>query len=322
MNKKLKLLIFIGMIGMTLCSFGQKFSEEEITEIKIKGNKIFFFKQVIEDSMICIPKAGVKCIVGRQQSLNAEVFEIDTIVMDFAHKLTFKEWSELYYVGKIVRPDKSSEYKIFRNARLDSSSKFYWGNLLLFGTSYNHYFIPSIDKQNGLIYGKKILTTDTPLNIPMLGFLFWFLVIMYHLSHYRRILVYKSKLTDSKNLTIFQAETMKGYKTDDLVASKCLGFLSFSTFLISALIVDEKTFRWNEFGLWMITVFSLLLFLVRYFRKSRSYTWNNQNFFYVELYGLVVLLYLFSLDIFATIYYGAIMFTIFNTVSRRFQKEI
>ena len=305
MNKKLKLLIFIGMIGMTLCSFGQKFSEG-ITRVKIKENTISFHKEIVYDSIFFNLK-------------------FDSTMLPFVHKISTEEWLEIYTKGKILNPE-----KYWGPHKLDSFEPISYKNFLLLGQGYGQRPISFLDKEKGIVTTKNVLVNLPVPNVAMIGFICWFLMIVFHMSDFRRTILYRDVSHKISLYTLEQAEENRANWYDmskDLMFAKSMGIISMCFFAlgfsISALVNDgTEKISWNVFGLAGMVFFIAAIFIRRYTWQRRIDLYKSNKVFYRELFFLLLLLLVASIDLIGTLFYGVVMFPILYFVSRRFQKEI
>src|SRR5574343_155612 len=96
--KKLIIALLVTAIGI-VAVFGQtSFKEESVTDVKVQGNKVYFYKETVADSVMCT-NTGSKCVIGRTTTLNAEIFEMTPRIEKISKKISTQQWLVMYQTG-------------------------------------------------------------------------------------------------------------------------------------------------------------------------------------------------------------------------------
>lgn len=272
MMKKLLTALLVTATGIATV-FGQtSFKEESITDVKVQGNKVYFYKETITDSVVCT-NTGSKCVIGRTTTLNAEVFQMDEMTQKASPSTNREDWVNFYNSGSMKKEsscgcseDKKGLWSLNSISYTDSE---YFNNSMLLRLSKEHYFTPVLDKKAGKIYGKKIPETGWYLNFALLGIILWAIAIFLGNYGFR---VYK--LTDE----------------NDYSMSNSLLFLSIIFLIISSFYYDS--IGWSKLGI-KVTMFSVMIvYITRLAQPLKEIFWLKTWYSYLAEFLLMITLFI------------------------------
>jgi hypothetical protein len=294
MKKITTFLLFAIVVGTVFqkMAYGQvtTFKEEAVTDVKIQGDKVYFYKQIISDKVLCAD-AGASCVIGRTTTLNAEIFQMNEIIYRYKNELSKRSLIELYNTGIVptfrVVEDGRTHVK---STEKDYSSPFYFKEQFFvklekpvpqfgFMFSFENYYKlqPTINKTTNLIAAERVDDFVFYFNFIMLGFVFWFLALFFGLAGLRR---YKSfDMYDQKD---YYRET-GSWKDESMTSfgwSDFFGLASAASFAIG-LLVFNKNIGWGLITILPFTL-SLISAILKVPRRRNIDIWSKEWIYNIE----------------------------------------
>lgn len=188
--KKLIIALLVTAIGI-VAVFGQtSFKEESVTDVKVQGNKVYFYKETVADSVMCT-NTGSKCVIGRTTTLNAEIFEMTPRIEKISKKISTQQWLVMYQTGffpetSITRGYCTSNGPYATAEIRDSIEKPKSKNGLFLSFENFRYKEPFLNKKTSKI--TEIEERKDYLlfvNRTLLGIIFWVIGLFFFISAYR-----------------------------------------------------------------------------------------------------------------------------------------
>ncbi len=154
-----KILVATLLLTISMCQiFGQDVvRKEKISEVKRVGDKVWFIKEVVSDSLICLSGSKSKCLVGTNTIHTADVF---MITGENVKRLSVDELKILYQQGSL---DKEMESYGLLIKRATTQSWFLFDKFKWF------FKTAQIDKASGIISEKQFTETRSYKNILVVG---------------------------------------------------------------------------------------------------------------------------------------------------------
>lgn len=270
--KKILLAILVTAIGIATVFSQTSFKDEAITDVKVKGNKVYFYKQIVADSVMCTD-AGSKCVIGRTTTLNAEVFEMDQITTKASPGTTREEWVNFYNKGSMpiesncgCSEDKKGLWHLNSISYIDST---YFNGSMLLRRSKEHYLTPILDKKTGKIYGKKMPDTGWYLNLALLGIILWAIAIGLSNLEFR---CYKTK------------------DEDDYSFSNFFFFLSAVFLVIASFYYDS--IGWDNLKISLAMFLVIIIYATRFVYKLKKIVWLKSWYIYLFEFAVMITLFI------------------------------
>lgn len=168
MKKVLYLLMFLAISACQV--FGQDvIRNEKISEVKRVGDRVWFIKEIVSDSLICLPGAESKCLVGTNTIRTAEVF---TLKRNELKELSNNELMQLYIYGTV---DKKMRGRVVVLEEATFSTGCFMDKI---ETSFRK---PSIDNKTHMIFLKEVREVSLSLNYAVSGGVALLLFLMINL---------------------------------------------------------------------------------------------------------------------------------------------
>lgn len=273
--KKITMLMLLATVVGTLSTknvFGQTdgqivSKEETLIDAKIKDRKIYFYKQIICDKLLC-SDSSMGCVIGRTTIIKPEIFLMDSITYIYRNEFSEKKLMYLYDSSKSFRFSESFFVKHEKPVPK-------YGFILSFKDYYR--FKPVIDKSTKTIVAKKDYDYDVYVNFTMIGFLFWYMAVLLGLVAFRRYRTFDSK---EKDLYCLREKQWNGDGFTGFIASNFFNFFACVAFVLGS--IYNENIGWGLVAVLPLLLVTIVIFVLRVKRVKRFRIWINERSYFIE----------------------------------------